>query len=70
MAERHDITIDQYAKGKCTTPGHYDTLVECSCGWSNRLNHGVGETGVVGHRLDVLEKAAGITTTVKGKARK
>jgi hypothetical protein len=70
MAERHDITIDQYAEGKCLTAGHYDTLVECSCGWSRRLSHGSGDTGIVGHRLDALEKAAGITTTVKGKARK
>lgn len=68
MSKRtHNITVDRYAEGKCETPGHYDTLVECSCGWKKRLSHGDGDLGIVGHRLEMLEQAVGIKTTVKGK---
>ena len=67
MPERHKITIDNHAESRCGTAGHYDTLIECSCGWTNRLSHGSGDTGIVGHRLKVLEAAAGISVAVKGK---
>lgn len=71
MSDTHVITIDQYAESRCGTSGHYDTLIECSCGWSKRLSHGSGKVDlyVDGHRIKVLEQVVGIKTTIQSKAR-
>lgn len=69
--EQHNVVIDRYVQGRCTTPGHYDTTIECSCGWSDRLNHGSGDVWLrlLGHRLSILERVASINYSVKEQRR-
>jgi hypothetical protein len=67
--KKHSITIDRYAKSLCGTPGHYDTVIECSCGWNHRISHGGdAHDSITTHRITALERVVGMKFNVAYKS--
>jgi hypothetical protein len=49
----------------CGIPGHSDTVITCSCGWTETLRHGETRSRetqqvLLHHRIAALEKLVGI----------
>jgi hypothetical protein len=65
----HNVIVDTQQARCCDNPGHYEYVARCSCGWESRPAHErEGATGQIqGHRILILEAAAGIKFGVEWK---
>lgn len=64
---RHAVTIESIP-ARCDTPGHYDTMIKCSCGdFAHVISHGGNRDDVVkfttAHRIRVIEARLDIKFT-------
>lgn len=69
----HKVVIRK-EKAKCSSPGHYDEISECSCGQFTHLNTHQAYTeerviAVLGHRLEVLESVLAIRFSIEHEGR-
>lgn len=61
----HHVSIHEEKPTCCDSYAHRDTIIECSCGWEQRLQH-IHSTSpsvleaILNHRVSIIEEDLGI----------
>lgn len=64
---KHNVTVDRVQAACCDNPTHTRFEARCDCGWEsvNHVERVDAGAAIQGHRIAVLEAAAGIRFKVE-----